>query len=391
MENPNQMTGLSFAIHKGMRDRPWTGESANALRKRKMEVATQVDWRTPAAGGWMTRKTDKTHCRGKAFVGSMMVVVAITAISGRAREQTTTATPAPPQKVIIDTDIGDDVDDAFAVALALSNPHLQILGITTAWGDTNLRARLVERLLKQTGHADIPVAAGPNTQSGTPFTQAAWAEAFPEPTNGWPDAVDFILNQIRRNPGQVTLISLAPLSTVGALIQKDPVTFRNLKRVVMMGGSIRQGYGDLGYLPDKGPSSEYNIKMDIPAAKELFASGVPIDMMPLDSTQLKLDEVLRATLFGQKTPATDALRALYQQWASYPNNVTPTLYDAMAVAVVIEPALCPVSPMHLRIDDAGFTRVGEGPPNAGVCLHSDADQFFHFYLPQVLNSPNPKQ
>jgi inosine-uridine nucleoside N-ribohydrolase len=158
----------------------------------------------------------------------------------------------------------------------------------------------------------------------------------------------------------------------------------------MMGGSIRQGYGDLGYLPDKGPSAEYNIKMDIPAAKELFASGVPIEMMPLDSTQLKMDEVLRATLFSQKTPVTEALQALDQQWASYPNNVTPTLYDAMAVAVVVEPALCPVTPMRVRIDDAGFTRAEQGAPNANVCLHSDADQFFHFYLPQVL-SLNPKQ
>lgn len=295
------------------------------------------------------------------------------------------------EKVIIDTDIGDDVDDAFALALALSNPHLQILGITTAWGDTDRRARLVERFLKQTGHPGIPVTAGPKTNPGTPFTQAAWAEEFPEPAEGWPSAVDFILDQIRRNPGQITLISLAPLSNVGALLQKDPATFRKLRRVVMMGGSIHQGYGDLGYLPDRGPDAEYNIKMDIPAAKALFSSGVPIEVMPLDSTQLKLDEVLRATLFAQKTPMTDALDALYRQWASYPNNATPTLYDAMAVAVVMDPALCPVNPMRLRVDDAGFTRVEQGTPNARVCLHSNADEFFHFYLPQVLGSTTPKQ
>jgi len=331
----------------------------------------------------MTRKAGKAQRREKAFVRSLMVVAAISAICGRARGQTIATIPGPPEKVIIDTDIGDDVDDAFALALALSNPRLQILGITTAWGDTDLRARLVERLLQQTGHEDIPVAAGPKTQPGAPFTQAAWAEAFPEPADGRPNAVDFIRNQIQRNPGQITLISLAPLSTVGALIQKDPATFRKLRRVVMMGGSIRQGYGDLGYLPDKGPSAEYNIKMDIPAAKQLFASGVPIDMMPLDSTQLKLDEVLRATLFSQKTPITDALLQLYQQWAAYPNNVTPTLFDAMAVAVVMEPLLCPVIAMHVRIDDAGFTREGNGAPNAKVCLHSNADQFFHFYIPAV--------
>jgi purine nucleosidase len=326
-----------------------------------------------------------------ALVASVLVMQVTAGLSARAMAQNFAATSANSEKVIIDTDIGDDVDDAFALSLALSNHHLQIIGITTAWGNTDLRARLVERFLKETGHEDIPVAAGPKTQPGTPFTQAAWAKAFPEPANGWPHALDFILDEIRRNPGQVTLISLAPLSTVGALIQKDPVTFRKLKRVVMMGGSIRQGYDDLGYLPDKGPSAEYNIKMDIPAAKKLFASGVPIDMMPLDSTQLKLDEVLRATLFSQKTPMADALHALYQQWAADPNNVTPTLFDAMAVAAVMEPALCPVTPMRLRIDDAGFTRVEEGTPNANVCLHSDADQFFHFYLPQVLSSPNPKQ
>ena len=290
----------------------------------------------------MTRKTGKPQGAGTAFLGGMVVFAAISLLCGRVSGQNTpAATPGTTEKIIIDTDIGDDVDDAFALALALSSPHLQILGITTSWGDSDLRARLVERFLKQTGHEGIPVAAGPQTQSHAPFTQAAWSEAFPEPANGWPNAVDLILDQVRRNPGQVTLISLAPLSTVGALIQKDPVTFRKLRRVVMMGGSIRQGYGDLGYLPDRGPSAEYNIKMDIPAAKALFASGVPIDMMPLDSTQLKLDEVLRAILFSQKTPMTEALHALYQQWASYPNNVTPTLFDAMAVAVVLQACALP--------------------------------------------------
>jgi purine nucleosidase len=321
---------------------------------------------------------------GIALVTSILVMTATTGHFARASGQASTPSATVPEKVIIDTDIGDDVDDAFALALALSSDHVQILGVTTAWGDTDLRARLVERLLKQTGHEDIPVAAGPKTPPVTPFTQASWAEASPEPTKGWPNAIDFILDAIRRNPGQITLISLAPLSNVAALIQKNPEDFRKLKRVVMMGGSIRKGYGDLGYLPDRGPDAEYNIKMDIPAAKELFASGVPIDMMPLDSTQLKLDEFMRATLFGRHTPSTDALDELYQQWASFPPNLTPTLYDAMAVAVVIDPRLCPTTPVHLQVDDEGFTRVLAGAPNANVCLHSDADQFFHFYIPQVL-------
>ena len=319
------------------------------------------------------------------LVASLLMAAGLIGSFSRASGQISAPGTAAPEKVIIDTDIGDDVDDAFALSLALSSHHLQILGVTTAWGDTNLRARLVERLLQQTGHENIPVAVGPQTPPVTPFTQAGWAEAFPKPTKEWPNAIDFILDAIRRNPGQITLISLAPLSNVSALIEKDPGTFRKLKRVVMMGGSIRRGYGDLGYLPDRGPVAEYNIRENIPAAKELFSSGIPIDMMPLDSTQLKLDEVMRATLFGQHTSSTIALDELYQQWAAFPPNLTPTLYDAMAVAFVTDPDLCPTTPLRIHIDDAGFTRIETGVPNARVCLRSDADKFFHFYIPQVLS------
>src|SRR3954468_5562510 len=85
------------------------------------------------------------------------------------------ASPTP-EKIIIDTDIGDDVDDAFAVALALRSPELQILGITTTFGDTETRAKLLDRLLGETGHSDVPVGIGIHTQN-TSFTQRAYAEA----------------------------------------------------------------------------------------------------------------------------------------------------------------------------------------------------------------------
>lgn len=287
------------------------------------------------------------------------------------------------QKVIIDTDIGDDIDDAFAIALALSSHKVQILGVTTAWGDTDLRARLVERLLTETGHTVIPVRAGPATSPTNIFTQREWAEQFPE--RHWPDAVTFILDQIRRYPGQITLICIAPLSNVGALIDRDAATFRKLNRVVMMGGSIYRGYGDLGFLLAHGPSPEYNIHMDVPAAQKLFASGVPIYMMPLDSTQLKLNEVLRAKLFSQDTRATNALVELYEQWTNSIQNPTPTLYDAMAVADVLNPSLCPTTPLHIVVDDKGYTRVTPGTPNANVCLSSDSDHFFHFYFHTLLH------
>ena len=289
-------------------------------------------------------------------------------------------------KIIIDTDIGDDVDDAFALGLALSSPEMEILGITTAWGDTRLRARLVDRLLAETGTASITVAEGIHTHSKTPFSQARWAQAGP-PAKSHPQAVDFLLDSIRKNPGEITLVAIGPLTNIGAAIDRDAATFRKLKRVILMGGSIHKGYGDLGYTSDRGPAPEYNIYSDIAAAQKLFAGGVPIFMMPLDSTQLKLDEEKRALLFRQSTPLTDALTLLYHQWGQQ----TPTLFDVMAVAYVLRPALCPVQPFQIAVDTDGFTRTGTGTPNAFACLASDSDQFFQFVLPRLLQSFPLKQ
>jgi inosine-uridine nucleoside N-ribohydrolase len=317
------------------------------------------------------------------------LAVAVTLGCWRNASSQTHAEPAEKQKVIFDTDIGDDIDDAFALALAVSSPKLEVIGVTTAWGDTDLRARLTARLLRAMGRSDIPVTAGPRTHASSTFSQARWAQAEPEPPKGWPDATAFTLDAIRRNPGQITLIAVSPFSNSGALVDKDPATFRKLKRVVLMGGSIRRGYGDLGYLPNRGPQPEYNIMMDIPSSRKLFASGVPLYVMPLDSTQLKLDETLRDSLFSQGTPTTDALLSLYAQWSASTGNPTPTLFDAMAVAAAIDPTLCPTQPMHVEIDDKGFTRPTEGPTNANVCLDSDSDRFFHFYIPAILNPARP--
>jgi purine nucleosidase len=331
-------------------------------------------------------KTDGRQTR--ATSAAVMVALALMAACGSGgRRLAAQSTPeSGVQKIILDSDIGDDIDDAFALALAETSPKLQLLGVTTAWGNTALRAQLTARFLRETGHGDIPVYAGPATRASSAFTQAKWAEAGPKPANGWPDAVDFILDTIRRYPGQITLVSIAPFTNVGAVIERDPATFRKLKRVIIMGGSLRRGYGDLGYLPDHGPEPEYNIMMDIPAAQKLFTSGVPLYVMPLDSTQLKLDEVLRGILFSQDTRVTDALVSLYEEWAASTQNPTPTLFDAMAVAAAIDPSLCPTEPMHVEVDSKGFTRETSGPPNANVCLASDSDRFFHFYIPAVLGA-----
>jgi purine nucleosidase len=300
----------------------------------------------------------------------LVIAVLLTAFSLlshaiNARAQTTK------QLVILDSDIGDDIDDAFALALAENSPEFQILGVTTAFGDTSLRAQLAVRFLAATGHANIPVAAGVPTQPRTKFTQAKYAAAGDKnkilPRSG----PDFLLEQIRKYPNQITLIAIGPLTNLAAAIDKDSATFRRLKRIVMMGGSVNSGYDHNPH-----PDAEWNIVCDIPAAKKAFASGVPLYIMPLDSTILKMDEQKRDRLFAQSNALSTALQELYREWA----QPTPTLFDAMAVAYAVEPSLCPTTPLHLTIDDKGFTRRGAGPPNVNACLHSNEADFFHFYL-----------
>lgn len=313
---------------------------------------------------------------------------ALTFSCGLAFAQALNSLPGPSSgkmRIVLDTDIGDDIDDAFALALALRSPEIGILGITTAWGDTQLRARLTQRFLRENGAAKIPLAAGVPTKSVANFSQARWAQDGPA-FEGKLDAVNFLLDQARRYPGEVTLVAIGPLTNIGSAIDRDSATFKKFKCVVLMGGSIRKGYGDLGYAPDRGPQPEYNIYSDVAAAQRLFVSGVPIYMMPLDSTQLMLDEVKRSVLFSAGTNITNSLAALYYQWADRNRTPTATLFDVMAMAYVVQPELCPVQPFHIVVDEKGMTRPADGPTNAYVCLASDSDRFFRFLLPRLMQT-----
>jgi purine nucleosidase len=138
------------------------------------------------------------------------------AVSAQDKPSMQAVSPKPQQLVIIDTDIGDDIDDVFAVGLALSSPELDIFGITSAWGDTALKSRLLDRLLCETGRSDIPVATG-IAGKGT-FTQARWAERQPDKPHA--DAVSFLLDQIQQHPGEITLIGRGPLTNIGAAIRR---------------------------------------------------------------------------------------------------------------------------------------------------------------------------
>ncbi len=294
---------------------------------------------------------------------------------------------AKPQLVIIDTDIGDDIDDAFALAVALRSPELKILGITTEFGPTELRARLVDRYLTAVGRTNIPVAAGIPTPHPNVFTQAAYARQ--EPARKHRDAVAFLLSQIRAHPGQITLICIGPLFNVQAAIARDPAVFRKLKRVVMMGGSIYRGYDDPKTGAHRPPDAEWNIRCDPAGARALLASGVPVFMMPLDSTQIRFGEPELGMVLTHGSALTDQLALLYHEWSASTQRQTPILYDPVTVAYLLRPKLCPVTPMRLTVDSKGFTRPVAGAPNVQVCLHSDEKRMKRLWLDRIVGETAP--
>ena len=259
---------------------------------------------------------------------------------------------APPKiPILLDTDIGSDIDDAFALALVLESPELDLVGLTTVSGDSEARARLAAKMLWAAGRTNVPVVAGEPSRP-LPMEQARWAAGFVTPALRHEKAVDFLAAQIERRPGEITLIAIGPLTNVAALVKQHPEAAKKIKRIVLMGGSIARGYE-----PGSKPAAEYNILSDPLAAQVVFSSGLPILMVPLDaSAMLELDAAARRRVFTHLSALTDALTLLYHLW----NHETPILFDPMAVAMVIDPTLCETKQLAIEVDSTGYTRAAEG-------------------------------
>ncbi len=147
-----------------------------------------------------------------------------------------------------------------------------------------------------------------------------------------------------------------------------------------MGGSVYRGYGGA----NAPPQPEWNILNDPDGLKALLGSGVPVFMMPLDSTQVPLDQKAQAAIFSHGSPLTDQLALLYHEWSGTGEWKTPTLFDPVAVTYAIRPDLCPATPMRIEVDAKGNTRPVAGAPNAEVCLRSDEKGFLDLLLSRIL-------
>jgi purine nucleosidase len=299
----------------------------------------------------------------------------------------TTALPAAAQqartKVVLDTDIGTDIDDGWALGYALKSPSFELLGVTVSDADTPQRARLACKLLYRVGRTDVPVAIGRQTPAVPPDRvdyQFTWAEDFQAYKPIATPAVEFLAETIRRNPGQVTIIAVGPLQNIGDLVRLHPDVVPLVKRVVLMSGSVGPNAGS------PTPVAEWNVKLAIPEAQAVYSAAWPLTIVPLDSTTyVRLEDQEREGLRKAGTPLVVALEALLRLWADRPAS-RMTLHDQLALAETQHPGrfFGRCEPMPLRVDEAGYTRVDKAAGRmVTVCLEPKRDEFMKHYLAQL--------
>jgi len=287
------------------------------------------------------------------------------------------------QKVIFDCDLGDDIDDAYALSLLLTmQDRYEILGITTCYGRTEDRARLAQKLLFETGHSYIPVYVGRNTSTqnersnwfAEQFYYAKGYQSFPKIN---PSASEFIQASLHKYPGEIVIFSVGPVTNFGDIIDKDPEVLKKAKAIYAMFGSFSMGY------TAKPPiDAEWNVVVDIPSAKKFVKSGARIIYAGLDVTAMvKLDRSNRDRILYRQSPMTNALSALYTLWG----NETPTLFDPVAIGMEAYPSLFQTEKVHIEVDDKGFTRIIVGQtPNAEIGTSIDTKAFIDILMKKYL-------
>lgn len=299
------------------------------------------------------------------------------------------------QKIIIDTDPGQD--DAVAILLALASPELEVLGITAVAGNVPLPLTLrnARAICELAGRPDIPVFAGCDaplegrlvTAENVHGATGLDGITLPEPTMPVQDrhAVDFIIETLRREPaGSVTLVPIGPLTNIAAAFRQAPDVIARVGRIVMMGGA----YFEVGNVT---PAAEFNIFVDPEAAAIVFGAGVPLVVMPLDVTHKALtsaDWIARirglGTRLGEAVASWTDFFERYDK-AKYGSAGAP-LHDPCAVAYLIRPDLFTGREINVVIETQGEYTAGMTvadwwgvtgrAPNALFMNDIDRDAFF---------------
>lgn len=241
---------------------------------------------------------------------------------------------AQPIPVFLDTDIGDDIDDALALALALESPELKVLGISTVLQDGPHRADLVWHILQLYGRTEIPVGTGAEEPLLAPprTGPVRQAEAL-RPQNAMPldrrrNGLELLIDTCMHAPAKVTLVAYGPLTNIALALRAEPHLRDHVERIVLMNGVFFR------------PGLEYNTRMDPEASAIVYTSGLPVKAVGLDVTmQCQLSPEHLRQFSASPLENVQFLWKLIQIWQAGDASRRPILHDPLAIAATVKPDL----------------------------------------------------
>lgn len=270
------------------------------------------------------------------------------------------------QKIIIDTDPG--IDDAMAIFFALRSPELDVIGLTTIFGNvhTDLATTNALRLLEIAGRADIPVAKGVDDPLAFPFHgpvpfvhgDDGQGNVHLPPPNGKAidqNAAGFIIEQVMRAPGEITLVPIGPLTNIALALRLEPRIAQNVRQVVIMGGNAT--------VPgNASPAAEANILNDPEAADEVFGADWRVTMVGLDVTQqVRMSRAHLADYGAIDNDMARHIARIVPFYASFYQRANGWdgiyVHDSSVIAYLIDPTLFTTIQCPVRVDcSSGISR-----------------------------------
>ena len=258
-------------------------------------------------------------------------------------------------KVIIDTDIGDDIDDAFALLYAM-RLNFDIIGITTVFRDTKKRAKIAKKLITDYGRGyervkvyagcGTPLAATP-TDYPSPPAYTPEAEEYEADSYDEEDCVDFIVNSARKYGEKLTVIAIGPFTNIAKAALKDPVAMNSTSKTVIMGGAYFKQYAD------------WNVACDPEAAKIIFEKIKNIHAVGADVTHMltisKNDDTVIEGYRG-KCRATRYVSEMYRLWKRDTGKTLGVLHDPLAIYYVFNPSVVTMENASVEVITDGAAR-----------------------------------
>jgi purine nucleosidase len=278
--------------------------------------------------------------------------------------------------IILDTDIGDDIDDAFALLFALKCSELELETVTVVWGDVETRAKLASKLISTLG-LKTPVASG-SSQSLLGF-KPGWkpcqaevlkqGEAFSNilETPAWN-----IISKKACEIENLNLVSIGPMTNVALTLLFEP-GFSKRVSLTSMAGVF------------KGSGAEYNVKCDPEALSLVLKSGLNPLLVGLDVTmKCVMPASMVEKLKASGKPEHRLVSAMLDAWTGGTGFRQPVLHDPLALATLVDSRIVTVEKTRVDVElkgehTRGFTVLTDGVPNASVCLSVDVDRFLRLF------------